>query len=338
MLTYQLQDRFLHLDPGNTLTFPGQAEIKVHLGPPTVFGQSDAPSHVLVPGREQKVLWNGNTGHMTFQSTPSLELLEVIVQWPSARLELKGDVLRYERRCNNVEDLVASIQAFQYLFPALLNVDFPEAPYIVSISGRVDDVPFRWIHRYVEFPFTPVTADRLEQFIFSAVSHLIMVQEPSQRRLMASLRYFHVATRLLDAGSSIWEFMPECVLNLCKALQVLFGEKRDEIRAQLVQLDYSERDIEESFIPLLLLRNTLDVGHPRLAVLNSDQLKVLYSYLANVVRDFQHLFRRVFDKLKEGTYVVREPGDMRLNAAEQREFDCLIGSMASRLRPQRTQG
>ena len=306
-----------------------------------VFGQSNAPSRIFIPpgaGREVQFLWDGQTSRLTFQSIPSLKPLEVTVQWPSARLELKGDVLRYERRCNDVEDLVASIQAFQYLFPALLNVDFPEPPHIVSISGRVDNVPFRWIYRYVESPFAPVTADLLEQFVVSAVGRLGMVQETSQRRLMASLRYFHVAARLLTAGTSIWEFMPECILNLCKALQVLLGEKNDEIRKQLVQLGYSAKDVEDDFIPLLLLRNQFDVGHPRLAVLNSAQREVLYSYLANVVRNFQHLFRRIFDRLKEGTYSVREPGEMRFDANEQRKIDRLIESMASRLRPQRTQG
>jgi hypothetical protein len=246
MLTYQLQDRVLYVDSGNTLTFPGQAEIEVRLGPPTVFGQSDAPSRVFIPpgaGREVQFLWDGQTGRVTFQSIPPLEPLEVTVQWPSARLELKGDVLRYERRCNDVEDLVACIQAFQYVFPALLNVDFPEPPHIVSIIGRVNDVPFCWLYRNVESPFARVTADRLEQFVFSAVGRLMIVQETSQRRLMASLHYFHVATRLLTAGTSIWEFMPECVLNLCKALEVLFGNSRDEIRTQLVHLGYSATDL-----------------------------------------------------------------------------------------------
>lgn len=219
---------------------------------------------------------------MTFQSTPPLELLKVTVQWPSAKLELKGDVLHYERRCDNVDDLVGSIQALQYLFPALLNVDFPEPPHIVSISGQVDGVSFRWIHRHVEFPFTPVSTDLLEQCVGSTVARLEIVQETSQRRLMASLHYFHVAARLLPVGASIWEFMPECILNLCKALEVLFGNSRDEIRTHLVQLGYSAEEIEGAFIPLLLLRNHFDVGHPRLAVLNSAQLKVLYSYLANV--------------------------------------------------------
>jgi len=164
-----------------------------------------------------------------------------------------------------------------------------------------------------------------------------MVQEPSQRRLMASLCYFHAAARLLATGTSIWEFMPECVLNLCKALQVLFGKSRDEIRIQLLQLGYSAKDVEEDFIPLLLLRNQFDVGHPRLAVLNSAQRQVLYQYLANVVRKFQLLFRCVLDRLQEGTYLVRDPGEMRFDADEQRKIDRLIESMASRLRPQHTQ-
>ena len=339
MLTYQFQDRVFHVDPGKRLTFPGHAEIKVRVGPPTVFGKSDAPSRVIIPGRNTNALFDGNTGRVTFQSIPTLEPLEVTIQGTSAQLELKGDVLRYVWRCNDVEDLVASINALQYLFPTLLTVDFPEPPHIISISGRVDDVPFRWIHRRVKFPFTPVTANLLEQCVRSAINRLWMVQETSQRRLRASLHYFYVAARLLAVGTSIWEFMPECVLNLCKALQVLFGESwDDDICPQLMQLGYSVKDVEGDFKLLLILRSKFDVAHPRLAVLNNDQLPVLYSYLVSAVGNFHRLFRRVFDRIAEGTYEVREPGEMRLNAKEQRDFDRLIESMASRLRPQRTQG
>jgi hypothetical protein len=340
MFTYQLQARFLHLDPGDTLTFPGQAEIEVHFGPPTVFGQSDAPSRVFIPpgaGREVQLLWNGQTGRLTFQSIPPLEPLQVTIQGTSDQLKLHGDVLRYECICNDVENLVASIHVLQYFFPAVLNVDFPEPPHVVSISGRVDGVPFRWLHKESAPVFTPISAALLEQFVSSAVERLAVVQGQPQRRLMASVHYFHVASRLLAVGTSVWEFMPEYVLNLCKALEVLCGNSRDEIRTHLVQLGYSTDDVEGDFIPLLLLRNHFDVGHPRLTVLNSAQLQVLYRYLEKTESNFRDLFRRVFARLKEGIYFVREPGEMRLDPGEQRRFDRLIESMAARLRPRRAQ-
>lgn len=330
MLMYQLQDRVLNLDSGTTLTFPNQIKIEVHLGPPEVFGRSNAPSRLLIPGREATVTFHGNTGRVTFCSTPSLEPLNVTIRWPSARMQLTGDVVCYERSCENLENLIDSMHALQYLLPVLLNLEFPEPPFVISVSGRVGENDFRWIHRQVNFPFIPQNAESLEGATLKTVERMMVVQETRYRRLMAALHYLHVASRLLAAGQSQWEFMPECVLNLCKSLEIVFGTSRDNIRGGLAELGYSPDEIEGDFIPIVLLRNHFDVGHPRLAVLRGEQLSVLYNYLANAESKFKRLFIRICDRVIEDSFPVTEPGEMELGTWEQRQFDRLVDSMRAR--------
>lgn len=173
VLTYRLQDRLIHLlQPGAAVKFPSQVRIKVKLGPPEVFGTSDAPSSVFIPGRAATAHDNGNTGRMSFKSNPPLEPLNVVVEWPSAKRTLTGDELIYERICDEPDDLEASIHALHYLFPVLLNLGFPEPPYVISVAGDIGGVPFDWIHRQSALYFSPVDPDLLQEEVGKAVNRM----------------------------------------------------------------------------------------------------------------------------------------------------------------------
>ena len=128
-----------------------------------------------------------------------------------------------------------------------------------------------------------------------------------KRRLLAALHYYHVALRLVRRGEIAGEFLPEMILNLSKVLEVLFppsgdGRTRDAARAGLLELGFSETEIEADYIPAMALRNEIDVGHVDLSLFKVDQLALLHGYTEHAETAYRKLLKRVFDSLASDTF------------------------------------
>ena len=154
----------------------------------------------------------------------------------------------------------------------------------------------------------------------------------SNRRVAAALQYFHSASRLIVSGQSDWESMAEAVLNMCKSMQVLFGNRKDDIRRGLRELGYEQEEIEGDFIPIVELRNHFDVGHPRLALFQRRGLDVLYQYLLQSEDNIRALLTRVVTGVCEGTFELPED-DLTPTRETERRFRKLVTRMGSRLVP-----
>ena len=110
-------------------------------------------------------------------------------------------------------------------------------------------------------------------------------------------------------GATPGEFLAEVLLNLAKALEVLFppkgdGRVRDAVRAGLLTLGYSEENIEADYIPVMALRNELDVGHVELGLLARDHLEVLHAYTERVEKPFRDLLKTLLDKVEANEFEV----------------------------------
>ena len=137
-----------------------------------------------------------------------------------------------------------------------------------------------------------------------------MVTVTLNNRLMGGLHYFHMACRLLAAGHNRFEFMAEALLNFSKSLQSLFGESRDDIRAELKKLKvFTDDEIEAKFITAMFLRSEFDVAHASLSTLNQDQLKTLHKYTNIVEGAFRKLFEDLLEKVEKGEYTL--PPDVK---------------------------
>lgn len=327
MLTYQLQDRVFHVTEGEA-TFPNRVQIEVRLAPAHVFGAADSPGRFMVKGREHGIEYNGNVGRLLIQPKPPLERLAVRIESPNTLVELDGNIVQYTRECTNLQELERSIDALLYLLPTLLSVAFPEPVFVESIHGKIGDAAFNYIHARGTADLIVIDENLLVKQFAECVERCKFVSTAVNRRLLAGLHYFSVASRLHAAGHSGWEFMAEFVLNCCKALDIMFGGSRDKIRDGLSQLGYSDAEIEGNFIPITILRNHFDVGHPRLAILRSEQLQTIYQYLACTESQFKELFGRILDRIANGSHVMNPPSDLSLDSGEQSELDHLVDTMS----------
>ena len=126
------------------------------------------------------------------------------------------------------------------------------------------------------------------------------------RRLVAALSYFHVAARLERVSASPGEFLAEALLNYSKVLEVLFSPSRDSVRLELGNLGFTPDTIDRDFIPVMLLRNAIDVAHVSLTLFTPEQLHTLHRYADRTERSFRDLFSRLLMRLDAGTLVLPE--------------------------------
>lgn len=306
MLTYQLQDRIFNVVNGIPFSFPNRLVVNVIFGPSELFGKNPAPLKFMVPGCKTQMEYNSNTGRVKFLPEPFLDALDVKIKTPSSSFILDGDRLVYEIEVDKISTMEGVMVSLNGVFSGLLNVYFPSPPIARYISGTLGESEFRWEHKAVNFPFKASSTESLEASVVSAFKLAQLVSGTANRRLVASAHYLHKASRLLEVGESVWEFMSEVILNMCKSLEVLFGGSRDKVRNALSSLGYSASDVEGKYIPLMLLRNELDVGHVSLSTLDSDKLNDLYDFLVHAESNMKDLLIKVVDSVSTEKIVLPE--------------------------------
>jgi hypothetical protein len=112
---------------------------------------------------------------------------------------------------------------------------------------------------------------------------------------------------LAREGRTAGEFVAEVILNLAKALEVLFppsGDRgtRNAVRAGLRSLGLSEDEIEGNFLPAMALRNEMDVGHVELGLFKMNDLKIIHAFTERAERAFRKMFERLLTAVEAGTF------------------------------------
>jgi hypothetical protein len=178
------------------------------------------------------------------------------------------------------------------------------------VSGSLAGRQFRWQLSEWKGKFQTTTQKDQEEAFERAWRRLKQLADPRFRRVLAAAHYFHVACRLERSGRQPGEFVAEVLLNLSKMLEVLFpgtpSETMDAARTGLTNLRYQREIIESRYIPVIALRNGLDVGHVQLAILEAQRLAVLHRFVTDIEEHFRDLLRDVLRLAEEGLMVAPE--------------------------------
>jgi len=310
MLTYQIRERVFRLAKDQALEFPADVKITFVFGPEQPFGESAGGGRTAVAGVGASVLFNANTGQHAIESKVPLSPLEVTIEEPGRTIVVEGRRLSVTERFASLEALDSSIASLAFAIPWLLSVDFADPPYLERVFGSIGGVDFRWELKQWSGGSGLTTQEQQEQRVATAWRRLSVVSPWERRRLLGALHYFHVALRLERAGVTAGEFLAEVLLNLCKVLECLFPpSSRDAVREGLAALGYSQTEVERDFIPVMLLRSQIDVGHIQLALFKRQHLTTLHAFVEGAERKFQLLLQRVLERIEAGEWDVTPYGD-----------------------------
>lgn len=314
MLTYQDRGRTFVLAKENELSFPSNTLIKIVFYPLQPFGSGSDEGKTLVKGVAAITSFNANTGRYSVKSKIPLSPLNVnIIDEGGPKIELSGNILLVSLIINDLNELEILNQSLFYLLPMLLNIEFVDPPYVKRIFGKIGDLDFNWELSKNNFGmFLETTTQEIqEQKFATSWDRYKIFCNIKGHRLVAAMHYFHVACRLKSVGNSPWEFMAEILLNYCKILEVLFPSKGESksmetTRRELEKLGFVNEEIEKYFIPAIIIRNKIDVGHVDLSTYERKHLQILQSYADVTEKHFRELLKKVFDKLKDKSYCIPE--------------------------------
>jgi hypothetical protein len=312
-------------------SFPNNVQIEVYLESTEQFGiieeshQLQRLSKTLTHRRPTSIRYNANTGKQgVIHSKPPFKPIRQNLDFANLKMEIKGNKLYVRTKCQDIISLDRLMIFCHYLLPIIINLEFIEPPTVRYTRGRVGEIDFNWELQTALGTFDVTTKENQEKRIATSFFRSTVISGTENRRLAVALYHFYVARRLIESGNSPYEFLAEYILNLDKVLKILFGEKRDNVRSELAKFGYSSEEIEEKFLPIMILRNEFDVGHVSMRIFKQEQLNILYQYFDMTDKDFRDLLKRVFQKLEDGDYVLQQDPDLNLKGTKLQVMKKLI--------------
>jgi hypothetical protein len=85
----------------------------------------------------------------------------------------------------------------------------------------------------------------------------------------------------------------EVVLNLTKAIEVIFSSNRDRLREKAREWGFDHNFIEQRVVPLFLIRNELDVAHAASTPLTAEQHQCLIDFTDRALTHVHTLLSRI---------------------------------------------
>jgi len=298
VLSYRLQKRHFKIVEGE-VTFPNTVRIEMSLAPPTPFGGITGGGRTATRGVEANMRFNANNGHTHITSASAFDPVDVTVQSDNMTFTMKANLFSLDTVCENLDQLARLVESVYHAFPAIANVEFGDPPTVLKVSGSIGAAKFQWQLAELYGDAAPTSTEEQEQRLARAWEWMSLFGEGRNRRLLAGIHYFHVASRLRAAGDSPWEFMGEVILNLAKTLQALFGQQGDHVRAGLKALGYSVEECKH-FVTVMGLRDEIDSGHIMLSLMDEAQARSLYVFIQGREPRFKTLLKRVLEAATRG--------------------------------------
>jgi hypothetical protein len=310
----------------NDFVFPNQVEIEILFEPSSQFGNVVEKGMTIKQGSKGTAHYDANSGKHWVNSDPPLRPIDSTVEWTNLKLQLKANKITTIAKCNTPKDLDELLVNLHYILPILLNLEFVEPPVARYTKVKIGDALFNWELQEKLTTFDVTNEEVQEKRVCDS---FLRFTELSSRRLTAAAYHFYVSRRLAEIGSSPFEFMAEIVLNLCKILQVLFGETRDEVRRELLKCGFSKKEIEKQFIPIMILRDEFDVGHVSLTIFKQKELDSLYQFLDKSEENFRKLLIKIFEQTKNNEYFLKADPDLILKGDKLKTMNNLMATFES---------
>jgi hypothetical protein len=302
MFLYQLLNRIF--ETRGKLTFPAAIDVSFHLEPKAMFWDGQGKTFTYPPGALAQVSLEMRTGRVMDELVEPVTPAQGSFECLGFSCILNGSVLRIQGQSPSRGQFVGLLSAILHGLPARLNIEFIDVPRITAIEGNVGGVEFRWIPAdYMRYSQEIIDESEHEPRMQRAFSR-IRYAPRTYRRLNAAVEYYYVACRLEESGLTLWEFTSEVLLNLAKVLLTLYpsDKPRDACRAALKDLGYSESEIEDQFIPILLLRDDFNAAHPFLTFVKQDVVSTLHLYSSDALRSVRDLLCKLFEAAESGAY------------------------------------
>ena len=101
------------------------------------------------------------------------------------------------------------------------------------------------------------------------------------------------------------EFAAEVLLNLSKAIEIIFSNDRERLRAQAKQWGFPQEDVENRIVPLLLIRNEMDVAHVATGLLRKKERDTLLNFVNAAIHAVRDVLEKLMADVDSGAVVLK---------------------------------
>jgi hypothetical protein len=273
MLIYQLRPGKLQLQ-GATPPFPCEATIEGQLEPKELFaGKARSNKLSLVPaGSLGTIRYDSVTCDTRIETPGTFSPLSFDAVVQECNVSVRGDRLSVRVTCPTERRFLEAVEFVRQAIPAYLSAAVPAPVSVHTIDGVCGGVPFELT--YLSKTHVPIyTADgpTISAWMASYLEDMGSV-EGDALRLTSAHRYLMQVRRLAYAAPGHSLFLGERILNIAKAIEVLWPAEKhvDLMRSELKKLGVDKR-VADLFASVSYLRDQIDVGHPALTTLTEQE-------------------------------------------------------------------
>ena len=285
------------------VVWPAEIDLTFRLTPGDIFGVPGAGTPRSTMTGETKFSIDGETGKLVVLETGPLPTFRLDGTFKDGSLIFVGNEAVLKASAVSEQHLESLMNWASVLLTQFLTVQVGSFVDIASVKGTVAGHPVAALYPAESYSILLASVDAAlrEERIRSALQGP-SVDNPSYPRFVASTRYFHHALRLIaptEVNYVPYSAHAEVLLNLAKSIEILFSAPtRDALRGRLRELGYSDEQIESQIVPILLVRNEIDVGHPTSGQATPEDVATLRRFvdrsLQNVAAILQNVWRHIF--------------------------------------------
>ncbi len=292
MSLFHFQHRDAKLEHGKLpADYPHDAILDIRFGPEDAFGVKCEPRIVAARGKSARIKWDANEGVVRIES-------ELIARLTGTResehfkASLNGNSLQLTRRVNSLNEAVNFASSANQCLPAFLSFRFRTYVWIKEFWIQLGDARFRFALADTTINFPAATTEENVQRVWSRLDDWSKAR-PTHRRLGGALYYYRQALRLSQLQPDQISLVPEVVLNLTKALEIIFGTDRDIARKKARSLGLIDNEIEKVLIPVLLVRSSFDIAHVATGPLSPKERHIIVDFSSRATANVGRILDQV---------------------------------------------
>jgi hypothetical protein len=291
-----------------SIAWPSDAIVYADLEPPDLFGEAaDANPRevVLQSAAGVKAFWDNNTGRTHVESDVHMKPAASILRALSdVQLAVYGTRLSATFRANDMGEVMDVAHWIEFYYCPFLSLS--TGVYVVPrrLHGQIGNgcaINFEFVKLSTQLK---VFRDDVRDRALELARDFADMQDARVPRLVLASLYFRQACRLQSSRQVLVPALgiSEAVINLAKALNVLFGDSNDEIREGMKLLGFSHEEVESQIVPIMLIRSSMDVAHAVNRRLNTAQVDTLFEYCQRATRNVRAVILKAALSIRDGSY------------------------------------
>jgi hypothetical protein len=329
------QDRYLKVIRGKMpSSFPAQTVARITFAPEDAFGVLGDTKRTTVPkGRECAILWDANAGVFSFSEADLIQVVHVDFTGGGVNAKLDGNEMRLTFLAKSLDQANSVVASANRWLPVFLTFHLQTFVWIKRFEVDIAEGTFNFEAVRGVFGITLATTAHNTEKVVESLGNWVTMDE-SCARILEALSYFRHAQRLMRLDLQRESMMAEVILNLVKALEIVFSSDREQLRQRAAEWGFESDFIEERIIPLLLLRNDLDIAHAAATPLHPDQYEIVSRFADAAMHSVRLVLNRMGELLRQKK-VTLEPISKSLSKDKEKLLAAIESYVASGNIPKR---